>query len=283
MLEIFQNIKYQLANNFAASIIDIILYAVLLYFLFVFLKNNHATRLIKYMAIFLIAASIFSAGSLGFHLLSQVFSYAIVLLLIVVSVLFPQEVRRGLWKIASPKEMQEAFNTVYDCKEDELLDAISDIVRAVQNMAKKDIGALIVIAPEDIPMQILESGTSMDAKISCPLIECLFNTKAPLHDGAVFIRGNRILAAGCFLPLTQNSNLDKELGTRHRAGVGVTENHNVLTIIVSEETGVISVAIDGVLTRYYDSEMLTSKLKQVYGLNAIEGSGKRKKKKRMII
>ena len=113
-----------------------------------------------------------------------------------------------------------------------------------------------------------------------PLIECLFNTKAPLHDGAVFIRGNRIVAAGCFLPLSQNTTVDKELGTRHRAALGVTENYKVLTIIVSEETGVISAAMDGELTRYYDAAMLTDMLEQVYGLKAT-AEGKKKKKSRV--
>ena len=109
------------------------------------------------------------------------------------------------------------------------------------------------------------------------MLESIFNTKAPLHDGAVLVRGNRIMAAGCFLPLTQSLEVDKELGTRHRAAIGVSETNNVLTIIVSEETGVISVAYRGELKRYFDSEMLTDTLQEFYGLKAIAHSTKKGK------
>jgi diadenylate cyclase len=146
-------------------------------------------------------------------------------------------------------------------------------------MSKKNTGALIIIAPENIPEQIVESGTHLDAVLSNQLIECIFNNKAPLHDGAVFIRGNKILAAGCFLPLTQNTELDKELGTRHRAAIGETEQYNNhLAIIVSEETGVISVAKAGEILRYYDSVMLTDVLEQTYGLKAGISRNKKRRK-----
>ncbi len=194
--------------------------------------------------------------------------------------MFPQELRRGLWKISSHKSDASTFSTHYDCSDEELHAAIDCIVRASQNMAKKNVGALIVIAPTTVPNHIIESGTALDSKLSSQLLECLFNTKAPLHDGAVFIRGNRIMAAGCFLPLTQSTSLDKELGTRHRAGIGITENLDVLTIIVSEETGVISVARGGELQRYYDAAMLTDTLEQVYGLKAADDVGKKGKKKK---
>ena len=137
-------------------------------------------------------------------------------------------------------------------------------------MAKKNTGALIVVAPVSVPSNIINSGTKLNSKLSYQLLECLFNTKAPLHDGAVFVRGDTIIAAGCFLPLTQNIDVDKELGTRHRAAIGITETNNVMAIIVSEETGVISVAIDGQLSMYYDSDMLRAKLEEVYGLKAVK-------------
>lgn len=135
-------------------------------------------------------------------------------------------------------------------------------------------GALIVIAPKSVPTNIIRSGTELDSILSYQLLECIFNTKAPLHDGAAFVRGNKVVAAGCFLPLTQSLEVDKELGTRHRAAIGITETNSVMAIIVSEETGVISVALDGILTRYYDSEMLRNKLEEVYGLKALKNDKK---------
>jgi diadenylate cyclase len=107
----------------------------------------------------------------------------------------------------------------------------------------------------------------------------LFSTKAPLHDGAVYIRGNKILAAGCFLPLTQQENLDKELGTRHRAAIGITEQSDHIAIIVSEETGIISVARGGEIFRYFDSQMLTDILEQAYGLKAMSKSPKNRRRR----
>lgn len=280
MQEIWDRIKDAFTNRPVILAVDFLLTAFLLYLLFAFLKKNNAARLIKYITCFLALAVVLSSDALGFPVTGKLAAYALVLVAIIVAVLFPQELRRALWKISSHKDMKTTFNTQYDCSDEQLREAIDSIVRAALNMAKKDVGALIVIAPDAVPAHILESGTELDSKLSCPLLECLFNTKAPLHDGAVFIRGDRIIAAGCFLPLTQSVSVDKELGTRHRAGIGVSESLNVLTIIVSEETGVISVARGGELTRYYDAAMLTDTLEQVYGLKAAQSSGKKGRKRR---
>lgn len=281
MQEIFDRITYAFTHRGVYLAVDFILTVILLYAIFYFLKKNNASRLIKYVAIFCLVAVILSSRTLDLPVMGKFAAYALVFIAVAIAVMFPQELRRELWKISSHKDMQETFNTQYGCSDEELHDAIDSIVRAALNMAKKDVGALIVIAPTQVPAHILESGTELDSKLSCPLLECLFNTKAPLHDGAVFIRGNRIISAGCFLPLTQSSALDKELGTRHRAGIGITESLNVLTIIVSEETGVISVAKAGELTRYYDAAMLTDTLEQVYGLKAVRSASKKSKKKRV--
>ena len=259
---------------------DFVLTALLLYAIFAFLKKNNASRLILYVSIIAVAAVVLSSDTLGLPVIGRIMGSALIIVCLVVAVMFPQELRRGLWKISSHRDMKATFTTHYDCSDEELHTAIDCIVRAAQNMAKKNVGALIVIAPTSVPNHILESGTALDSKLSSQLLECLFNTKAPLHDGAVFIRGNRIMAAGCFLPLTQSTSLDKELGTRHRAGIGITENLDVLTIIVSEETGVISVAQGGELQRYYDAAMLTDTLEQVYGLKAVEDAGKKGKKRK---
>ena len=274
--EVWNRIYDALTQDTAASVVDMVLVAIVLYALFAFLKKNNAQRLVKYVVGFAAVGFILSSDLVGLTLTGKLLAYTIIVIALGVATMFPQELRRSLWRLSSPKDKAEIYSTQYDCSDDDLRKGINDIVRAVQNMAKNDVGALIVIAPTTIPPHIIESGTELDAKLSCPLIECLFNTKAPLHDGAVFIRGNRIIAAGCFLPLSQNINVDKELGTRHRAAIGITESCNVVAIIVSEETGVISVAAEGELTRYYDSVMLVEKLEQVYGLRAIPEKKRRR-------
>ena len=278
MERFINNIKTQIIDRPVQSAVDVVLFAFLLYAVFAFLKKNDAVKLYKYVVAFLLVSVILTSGTLALPLMSRTFTYAFLIVIVGIAALFPQETRRGFWRISSPRDMQQAFTTDYDCSDEELNAAIADIVRAAQNMAKKDVGALIVITPEHIPVHIKESGTHLDAVVSCGLLESIFNTKAPLHDGAVLVRGNRIMAAGCFLPLTQSLEVDKELGTRHRAAIGVTETNNVLTIIVSEETGVISVAYRGELKRYYDAEMLADQLQEFYGLKAIASVGKKVKR-----
>ncbi len=273
-----ENIYNKMVDKPWACVLDIVLTALLIYAAIVFLQKNNAKRLMLYLLPLAVIGIVLSSDVVGLTVIGSLLSYSIILVIIVVILLFPQEVRRGLLKLASPKETHEAYTTAYDVSDDELHAAINDIVRAAQNMSKKNVGALIVISTQNLPEHIIDSGTTLDAVLTCPLLESIFNTKAPLHDGAVFVRGNRIVAAGCFLPLSQSINIDKELGTRHRAAIGVTENYNVMAIIVSEETGVISVAQQGKLTRYFDSQMLTDKLEQTYGLAATPSSTRKRRK-----
>jgi len=264
-------------TNLIWTIVDIFLVSVLLYVAFSFLKRKNCTRLIKYIVILILVAAVLSSGlnkEYGLKMMGNLASVSLMLAVIVIVVLFTQDIKRYLYKISSPKDESELFQTDYGCTEEELHEAIGEIVKAVQNMAKKNVGALIVVAPSNVPSNIIRSGTELDSKLSTHLLECIFNTKAPLHDGATFVRGSTVIAAGCFLPLTQSLEVDKELGTRHRAAIGITETNNVMAIIVSEETGVISVAIDGILTRYYDSDMLRTKLEEVYGLKATKSEKK---------
>ncbi len=280
MKEFIDNIKQAFSTpvSIVFSVLDILVTVLLIYAVIIFLKKNNASRLIKYFVLIILAAVIISSNLVEMPVATKIFDNIVLLLVVGIMVLFSQEVKRGMWKLASPKNAQDSYTTKYGCSDEQLSNAVDDIVRAAQNMSKKDVGALIIIAPDNIPEHILDSGTRLDAELSCPLIECLFNTKAPLHDGAVYIHGNKILAAGCFLPLTQQSDLDKELGTRHRAAIGITEQYDHLAIIVSEETGIISVARGGEITRYYDSKMLTDELKQIYGLKAV-GKSKHSRRK----
>ncbi|MCH5163044.1 MAG: diadenylate cyclase CdaA [Clostridiales bacterium] len=277
MKEFFVRIYESMADNPAACVIDVVLTALLIYGIIVFLKKNNAVKLVAYLLPLVFAGIVLSSDMVGLTVIGTVLSYSLILAIIAIVLLFPQESRRGIMKLASPKEEHDVYITENDITDDQLHETISHIVRAAQNMSKKNVGALIVISTHSMPEHILDSGTELDAVLSCALLESIFNTKAPLHDGAVFVRGNRIIAAGCFLPLSQSNSIDKELGTRHRAAIGVTESYNVLAIIVSEETGVISVAHHGNITRYYDSQMLTDQLEQVYGLKAVSAKKKTKR------
>ncbi len=188
-------------------------------------------------------------------------------LILLFAIVFRFEIRRGVLRLASPFWSEHSPQT--DKYTDEELQAcVSELVKASISLAKAHTGALIVLAKNEGIENIAESGTRIDSVLSAPLLECLFNTGAPLHDGAVVINGTKIIAAGCFLPLSQSTDIPKELGTRHRAGIGISENSDVLTIICSEETGVISTSHQGVFQRYYDAKMLTETLQQFYGLKA---------------
>lgn len=176
-------------------------------------------------------------------------------------VVYQNDLKNIFQKVSTSKNI-ELHNS-----NDELQAATMEILTACQDMAKQDVGAIIIIdSAGDIHDNILDTGTRLDAVLSAPLLESIFNTKAPLHDGAVIVRGNRIIAAGCFLTLTQR-NVNKEMGTRHRAAIGVTEETDVLSIVVSEETGIISVVRHGEIKRYMTMDKLNDEIEMAYGIS----------------
>ncbi len=150
--------------------------------------------------------------------------------------------------------------------EDDLRYASGEIVKACQNLSKNNVGALIVVCPTIISSNMLDTGVRLNGVLSAPLLESIFNTHSPLHDGAVIIKNNVVLAAGCFLPLSQNPSISKDLGTRHRAAIGITEETDVLTIVVSEETGIISLVQNGDIKRYITGEKLMDALDTAFGI-----------------
>ena len=171
--------------------------------------------------------------------------------------IFATEIKRDIWnsrKAASKNETTMADSNV----------CIEEIVKAVQNMSKNNIGAIIILSNGNLPSGVLESGVQINADISSKLIESIFFPKTALHDGALVLNGTKIQAAGCFLPLAQEVNLSRDLGSRHRAGIGLTETVNVTAIIVSEETGIISIAKGGKIIRYIDTSVLRETLKNFY-------------------
>ena len=180
--------------------------------------------------------------------------------LIAVVVIFQPELRRGLEYLGQSK----FSNVLSEVDKEEAKYMVGQLVEAIDSMSVSRTGALIVIEREISLSDIVETGTVIDAVISAQMVGNIFYEGAPLHDGALIIRGNRLYAAGCVLPLTQNKNLNKELGTRHRAGIGITENSDALVIIVSEETGIISVAQNGKLTRFLDVKKIEKSLLNLY-------------------
>ena len=231
---------------------DILLMAVsfvLLCVIFVFLKRNHGTVLI---VLFSIVTVICAALIIVWKLDGKWILICPAVFLLVVCILFPMEIKRGLWN----GERKSAKRQEVKISDKQVERAMGEIVRAVQNMAKQDVGALIILTPGDMPNAITESGTLVNSEISSPLIESIFFPNTKLHDGAMIIKGMKIVSAGCFLPLSQEIDLPQEIGTRHRAGIGITETVDVVSIIVSEESGVISVAQNGKLNRYVDTESL---------------------------
>ena len=196
----------------------------------------------------------------------QFFMFYVVILSSVMLIIFSVEVKQYFWDVHKSKGVVPEKTSIdpetYTQAETER--CIASIVKALQNMSKNNVGALIVLSRGSLPKQVLQSGITIDAEISTQLIEGIFFPKAPLHDGAMVIHGHKIQSAGCFLPLTQKTSYPKEYGTRHRAAIGITEVANVISLVVSEETGIISIVKQGNVTRYADYDMLMDALKDYY-------------------
>ncbi|HIX09302.1 MAG TPA: DNA integrity scanning protein DisA nucleotide-binding domain protein [Firmicutes bacterium] len=253
-------------TNFSQNwiiVIEAVFLFLLIYFVLKILYENNAKKLIPVYVFLLVctgAVTLFSE-----HLTVVVYYVFIMLMSLFFLLLFSVEIKRSIWNVAAKRVgsvagAQAAKNNAVSARADEY---ISGIVKAVQNLSKNNTGALIVLSNGNLPKEIIDSGVTLNANISNQLIEGIFIPKAPLHDGAMIIYGDKIQAAGCFLPLTQKD-FPKDYGTRHRAGIGVTEVADVSTIIVSEETGIVSYVRRGEITRYVDSESLKRYLKDYY-------------------
>ena len=243
-------------------VVSILVFTVLYYYVIKFLSDNESETL----TILFVMVMIISAAILTFinNINSAIFLIIPAVFIIAILILYSTEIKRIIWARKHNKMVDVKHDGVaYD--DERIQVCISEIIKALQNMSKNDVGAIIVLSTGNVPGQILDSGVRLDSDISSELIESVFFPKTPLHDGAMVINGTKIVSAGCFLPLSQNmDNIPKDLGTRHRAGIGVTETIDVMSIIVSEETGIISIARAGKITRYADPEMLKRTLAKYY-------------------
>jgi len=241
-----------------AQVMIIIMSAVVIYYALTFLKRNNGLRLaISSLLLIFFGGLYFLMTDLS----GDIFLLLVSMLCLLIFSVFSFELKRDLWN----KKGRSFDLSVSGGNESETVDrCTSEIIKALQNMSKNDIGSILILSNSNLPSQILESGVMLDSDISSQIIESVFFPKSPLHDGAMIINGQKIQAAGCFLPLSQEVNLPKELGTRHRAGIGITEALNVTALIVSEETGIISIAKSGKIKRYADADMLKNTLKEFY-------------------
>ena len=232
-----------------SGILEILIFAVLAYYIIMWFKRSKAWNLLKGLGLLLavyIVASLLKLDNLAF-IFEKLFS-SIVLAVIII---FQPEIRRGLEQIGTKNLFRELIPNVnagtYAGGLNER--SVDEITNALTYMGRNKVGALIVIE-RNLPLDdIIETGITLDAEISTALLEQIFEKNTPLHDGAVVICNNRVVAATCLLPLSQNMDISKELGTRHRAGLGMSEASDCVTLIVSEETGAMSIAVAGDLKR----------------------------------
>ncbi len=240
------------------DVLDILFLTVLLYKACQLVRETHTGQLIKgviYLLIFY-----FAAGWLHMTMMRILLQALLEIGFLAIIVLFQPELRHWLERLGKSRIGSLGSRLSKEEEEVALRRTIDGIVRASVSMADAKIGALMVIEQSTILNDVVSSGTVVDAAVSRDLLCNIFYPKSPLHDGAVVLRGNRICAAGCILPLTQNQDLSRELGTRHRAAIGMSENADAIVVVVSEETGVISLARKGELRRSFDAITLKTEL-----------------------
>lgn len=243
------------------DVIEIIIIAFVLYHIMVWVKNTRAWMLFKgiiVILIFLLIAALFQMNTI-LWLSGKVVNIAAIALVII----FQPELRNALERLGRKNFLTAFFS--FDFQKASTVrfseKTITEIVKACYEMGKVKTGALIVIERDVMLNEYIRTGIPLDSLVSSQLLINIFEHNTPLHDGAIIVRGDRIVAATCYLPLSDNMELSKELGTRHRAAVGVSEVSDSMTIIVSEENGAVSLAVEGTLYRNIDADFLKSKLR----------------------
>lgn len=262
------------------DVVEILIIAFLVYYILAWMKTTRAWRLLKgliIISIFLFAAYRLEMSAIMW-IAQNVLGFAVTALIVVMQ----PELRHALEELGqksflpsfvfssdSSRRMQNFFSEK----------TINEITKACVEMGKARTGALIVIEKKESLKDYERTGIEVDAVVTSQLLVNIFEHNTPLHDGAVIVRGNRITYATCYLPLSDNLDLSKELGTRHRAGVGISEATDSMTVIVSEETGKISIAYEGELERNLNADEVKEKMRQLLNLNEEDNSKARRKKK----
>jgi diadenylate cyclase len=247
-MELLRQLRWQ-------DLVDIIVMALVLYRLLLMIKGTRAAQMLLGLGLLLFASilsrfvELYTVDWLLQNFWSQI--------LIAVIILFQPEIRRALAQMGET----QFFYTLTSAEE---LKSLEEIIRATIALANRKIGALIAIERETSLKDFVEIGTTLDAKVTKELLLSIFHPTSPIHDGAVVIRGNRVVAAGCFLPITSSPELSKSMGTRHRAGLGLSEETDAVVIVVSEETGNISMVINGKFETHLDMGTLRDMLTDLF-------------------
>jgi diadenylate cyclase len=253
-----------LSHLTVSSIVDILLVASIFFGLFYLMQGTRAVTLVR--GILLVTFAVLVASTfLRLPAFTWLIRNSIPALLVAIPVIFQPELRRALERLGRPSSLLLSRRNITSTQ------FIATLSRASGAISKQGLGALIVIERNTGLQEYVDTGVRLDAEVTGDLLMTIFNKGTPLHDGAVIIRDERILAAGSTLPMSENPNLERELGTRHRAGVGITETTDAIAIVISEESGVISVAQNARLTRYLDEGALNRLLTSLYSPRPTEG------------
>ena len=253
--EFFANLKNTFPSFGVMDLIDILVVAGLIYYVIKLIWNTSARRIAWAIVILLLATLL--TDLLNLHTVNYLLDRVLELGFVALVIVFQPELRRLLERVGgSTSNVKNLFGLTNSVTPTDDTEAIEQVVQACEAMSAERVGALIVFERGNSLEQIAATGTRVDAAVSQELIRNIFFPKASLHDGAMLIHENRIEAAGCVLPLSENRNLSSDLGTRHRAGVGMSESCDAVVVIVSEETGAISVAIGGMLKRHLAAQTL---------------------------
>jgi diadenylate cyclase len=256
--KIIDDYRLTIPNIYVTDIIEIIILAFLIYHVVKWIKNTRAWTLVKGLVVimaFWLIAVIFQL-----NVIIWIISNTIDVGIIAILIMFQPELRKALEQLGK-RNIVRSLLIFDDVKDERFSDhTLNEVIRATFELARNKTGALIVIE-EELPLnEFISTGISVDSIISSELLINIFERNTPLHDGAVILRGNRIAAATCYLPLSDNMHLSKDLGTRHRAGIGISEVSDCITVVVSEETGKVSIAREGKLIRNVDGDYLRAKL-----------------------
>ena len=276
-MDIFNNLWSIVKTIQFRDVVDIFAIALLIFGLFKLIRETRAVQLLKGLLLLLVVyilSSLFNLVMLS-SLLRSFFEASVV----IIAVIFQPEIRKALEQVGRTKNWKKYFRIFSDYgKNDEWEKAVKksivDVADTSVIFSRSRTGALLVFERETMLSDIASTGTLVDAVTSVALFGNIFFNKAPLHDGASIIRDGKLFAAGCILPLTSNKNVDINLGTRHRAALGISEQSDAVVLVVSEETGVISLAVGGELTRDYTRETLIKKLNELLLDEVAEEEGK---------
>ena len=255
-----RNMGWNLTHRLGAiDIIDILIVAVIVYELLLLTRHTRGSALLK--GLFLIFVIVLLSNLLGLKSLNWILVAILQNGAIVLVILFQPELRKALERMGRSRLVTKGNRKAADSERDTI---IAEIVQTVTDLSRRRVGALIVFEKQTGLQDVIETGTRMNADISAPLLENIFEPNTPLHDGAVVIVDDQIMAAACILPLAEASGVSRELGTRHRAAIGITENTDAAVVVVSEETGIVSLAQDGALKRPLSVDELTAFLNSYY-------------------